>query len=128
MAYPVRKNTRESLVYQKRVRKLSMALPGVQEVQAWGEPTFRWKNRMFAMFASPGTRHGDGRTAVWIKTPAEYRDMLVSKFPKRYFNPPYMAADGWVGAYLDEHTDWQEIEDLIVDGHRLLGVKKPKSK
>ncbi len=128
MAHPRKKQTRESLQHLRRLRKISLALPDVHEVDAWGEPTFRWKNKMFAMFATPGTHHGEGRTAVWIKAQAEYRNVLVSKHPKRYFDPPYMAASGWVGAYLDEHTDWAEIEDLLAEGHRLLGVKKPKKK
>ena len=35
-----------------RVRKLCLALPEAHEVEAWGEPTFRVKNKLFAMYAS----------------------------------------------------------------------------
>ena len=50
-----------------QVRKLSLALPEAHEVEAWGAPTFRIRNKMFAMFAAPNNHHGGGRPAVWIK-------------------------------------------------------------
>jgi hypothetical protein len=33
-------------------------------VEAWGEPTFRVKNKLFAMFAAPNNHHGGGHPAV----------------------------------------------------------------
>jgi len=50
-----------------RVRALCLALPEAHEVVAWGEPTFRVRNKLFAMYASAGNHHGAGRAAVWIK-------------------------------------------------------------
>ena len=38
-----------------KLRKLCLALPEAHEVEAWGEPTFRVKNKLFAMFAMPAT-------------------------------------------------------------------------
>ena len=49
-----------------RVRKLCLSLPQAHEVEAWGEPTFRVKNKLFAMHASSDTHHGSGREGVWI--------------------------------------------------------------
>lgn len=43
------------------------SLPEAHEVTAWGEPTFRVRNKMFAMFASAATHHGKGRPAAWVK-------------------------------------------------------------
>ena len=50
-----------------RLRKLCLALPQAHEVEAWGEPTFRVRNKLFAMYAAAGNHHGDGRPAVWCK-------------------------------------------------------------
>lgn len=125
MAHPRKKQTRHSLRQLSRLRKICRSLPGTEEVEAWGEPTFRYKNKMYAMFASPGTHHGEGRTAVWIKSQAAERDLLVAAAPVQYFVPAYMGPSGWIGAYLDEKTDWAELENLLREGHRLLGVKKP---
>jgi len=36
----------------KRLRKVCLALPGAHEVEAWGEPTFRVRNKLFAMYAA----------------------------------------------------------------------------
>jgi len=50
-----------------RVRKLALSFPEAHEVEAWGEPRFRVKNKVFAMYAHANTHHGSGRNAVWCK-------------------------------------------------------------
>lgn len=45
------------------VRKLALSLPEAHEVEAWGEPTFRVKNKIFAMYAHANNHHGGGRPA-----------------------------------------------------------------
>lgn len=93
-------------------------------MEAWGEPTFRVKNKLFAMYASTNTHHGAGRPGVWIKSAAVTQDMLVRAEPARYFVPPYVGKSGWVGAYLDKRPDWETIGDLLRDGYRLTAPKK----
>ena len=41
-----------------RLRTLALKLPEAHEVEAWGEPTFRVKNKLFAMYAAPNNHHG----------------------------------------------------------------------
>lgn len=108
----------------ERLRALSLAFPEAHEVEAWGEPTFRVKNKLFAMFASSGTHHGAGRPGVWIKSAALTQDMLVRAEPARYFVPPYVGKSGWVGAYLDKRPDWEVLDDLLRDAYRLTAPKK----
>ena len=107
-----------------RLRKLCLALPEAHEVEAWGEPTFRVKNKMFAMLASAETHHGDGRECVWIKSAHVTQDMLVRADPKRYFVPPYVGKSGWVGAYIGRGVDWEIVGDLLHDAYRLTAPKK----
>ena len=107
-----------------RLRKVCLALPEAHEVEAWGEPTFRVKGKLFAMHASADTHHGDGREGVWIKSAHVTQDMLVRADPKRYFVPPYVGKSGWVGAFIDRGVDWEIVADLLRDAYRLTAPKK----
>jgi predicted DNA-binding protein (MmcQ/YjbR family) len=107
-----------------RLRALCLALPEAHEVEAWGEPTFRVRNKMFAMHASAETHHGAGRHTVWIKSQHVTQDLLVRGEPDRFFVPPYVGKSGWVGAYLDRGADWEVIGDLLRDAYMLTAPKK----
>jgi hypothetical protein len=106
-----------------RLRKLCLTFPEAHEVEAWGEPTFRVKNKLFAMYAASDTHHGDGREGVWIKSAHVTQDMLVRADPKRYFVPPYVGKSGWVGAYIDRGVDWEIVDDLLRDAYRMTAPK-----
>lgn len=107
-----------------RLRKQCLALPEAHEVEAWGEPTFRVRNKMFATFASAGNHHGSGRPAVWIKAAPANQSLLISHDPERFFKPPYVGPSGWVGVWLDITPDWDEIAELLRDGYRRTAPKK----
>lgn len=107
-----------------RLRKLCLALPEAHEVEAWSEPTFRVRNKMFAMFASAGNHHGAGRPAVWCKAARGNQGLMVRHAPARFFVPPYVGPSGWVGIYLDGDVDWPELADLIADSYRLIAPKR----
>ena len=106
-----------------RLRSVCLGFPESHEVEAWGEPTFRVKNKVFAMYASPDTHHGAGRPGVWVKSAHITQDMLVRADPARYFVPPYAGKSGWFGAYLDKRPNWRELTDLLWDGYRLAAPK-----
>lgn len=107
-----------------RLRRLCLALPEAHEVEAWGEPTFRVKGKLFAMYAQPSNHHGAGRHAVWIKATRDNQELLVSAFPARFFVPPYVGPSGWVGVYLDADPDWSSVRELLHDGWRLAAPKR----
>jgi hypothetical protein len=107
-----------------RLRAVCLGFPEAHEVEAWGEPTFRVKNKVFAMYASPDTHHGAGRPGVWVKSAHVTQDMLVRAEPARYFVPPYAGKSGWFGAYLDGRPDWTTLTDLLWDGYRMAAPKK----
>jgi predicted DNA-binding protein (MmcQ/YjbR family) len=107
-----------------RLRKLCLALPEAHEVEAWGEPTFRVKNKLFAMHASANNHHGGGREAVWCKATPENQSLMVRAAPKKFFVPPYVGPSGWVGVYLDAKTDWSELGELVRDAYALTAPKK----
>lgn len=107
-----------------RLRKLCLALPEAHEVEAWGEPTFRVKNKLFAMHASAGTHHGAGRPAVWIKALPVNQELVLRAKPARYFSPPYVGKSGWIGAWLDGPVDWEEVGSLLEDAWELAAPRK----
>ena len=107
-----------------RLRKLCLALPEAHEQEAWGAPTFRVRNKMFAMFASAKTHHGAGRPAVWIKASADNQALMVRTAPDRFFVPPYVGPSGWTGVWLNGSPDWAELRELLTDGYRRVAPKK----
>lgn len=107
-----------------RLREICLALPEVAEVPAWGEPTFRIKNKIFAMHASAGSHHGAGRPAVWILSVNVEQDLVLRSRPDKYFKPPYVGPSGWIGAWLDRNPPWVEIAELLKDGYRRRAPKK----
>jgi predicted DNA-binding protein (MmcQ/YjbR family) len=107
-----------------RLRKLCLSLPESHEVEAWGEPTFRVRNKLFAMFASANTHHGNGRAAVWCKAGPGNQALMVRAAPERFFVPPYVGPSGWVGIWLDSETDWSELADLLRDSYQLVAPKR----
>lgn len=106
-----------------RLRKIVRQLPDAHEVEAWGEPTFRVNNKLFAMFASSGTHHADV-DSVWIKATPVNQGFIIGSNPKRYFLPPYVGPSGWVGAKLEGRVNWTEIAGLLRDAYDLTLVKK----
>jgi predicted DNA-binding protein (MmcQ/YjbR family) len=107
-----------------RLRKLCLALPEAHEVEAWGEPTFRVRNKLFAMHANANNHHGAGRPAVWIKAAPGNQDLMVRTAADRFFVPPYVGPSGWVGVWLDRDVDWDELAELLRDAYRLSAPKR----
>jgi hypothetical protein len=107
-----------------RLRKLCLALPEAHEVEAWGEPTFRVRNKLFAMYADANNHHGAGRPGVWCKAAPGNQALMVRAAPDRFFVPPYVGPSGWVGVFLDGDVDWSELAGLLRDAYRLTAPKR----
>jgi predicted DNA-binding protein (MmcQ/YjbR family) len=107
-----------------RLRRICLALPEAHEVIAWGTPTFRVRNKLFAMYAHADDHHGAGRNAIWCKSTHITQDLLLRAQPERYFSPPYVGKGGWVGVVLDGSVDWEGVADLLSDAYRLTAPKR----
>jgi hypothetical protein len=94
-----------------RVRQLCASLPETSEKIAWGAPTFRVRDKMFAMFLDD--HHGDGRLALWCKAALGMQEILVGDDSERFFVPPYVGVKGWIGVRLDLEPDWDTVADLL---------------
>jgi hypothetical protein len=105
----------------ERARRICMALPDAWEQEAWGEPTWRVRKRMFAMFAND--HHGDGRIALWCNAPVGVQQMLLRAEPDKCFVPPYVGVNGWIGIVLDRVED-AELRELVVQSYCMVAPRK----
>jgi len=104
-----------------RLRRICLALPDAHEKLAWGAPTFRVNNKLFAHYRND--HHGDGRVAAWCKALPEQQRDLVEAAPERFFVPPYVGPSGWVGVRLDRKPDWSIVSELVEQAYRLTAPK-----
>ena len=79
-----------------RLREICLALPGATEQEAWGDPTFRVRDKIFAM------RHAvDGHMSMWCKAPPGGQGALVGADPGRFFVP---TTGGWASGSMSRST------------------------
>lgn len=101
-----------------RLRAICLGLPEAEEKEAWGDPTYRVRDRIFAM-----EKRGDGRVSLWCKAPPGSQMVLVGADPERFFVPPYVGPKGWVGMRLDRGPDWEEVAKLTRRSYALVAPK-----
>lgn len=106
-----------------RVREICLALPEATEKLAWGEPTFRVRNKLFATYADANNHHGEGRHALWCPAPPGVQQALVASDPKRYFIPPYVGKSGWIGLDLALVSD-TELEMHVWQAYLMIAPQK----
>lgn len=105
-----------------RLRAICLALPEATENVAWGDPTWRVRDKIFAM--QKGNDDG-GRPSVWLKVEGDGQGMLVETQPALFFVPPYLGHKGWVGIYMDaEAVPWALVEELVRESYRLVAPKR----
>jgi hypothetical protein len=105
----------------ERLRAICLALPEAAERETWGEATFRVREKIFAM---AGDGNGKGRLAMSCKARPGLQAALVGADPGRFFVPPYVGPKGWIGIYLGEETDWDELADLVEESFRMTAPKR----
>ena len=105
----------------ERLRRICLSLPEATEKVAWGDPTWRVRDRIFAM--QKGNYEG-GRPSVWLKADRADQSVLVDLDPDRFFVPGYVGHKGWVGAYLDgNRVDWAMLAKLVEASYRLIAPR-----
>ena len=102
-----------------QLRSLCLALPETAEKEAWGDATFRVRDKIFAM-----VKQGDGQLSIWCKAPDGFQQILIDSDPDFYFRPPYVGHKGWVGLRLDANPDWAAVENTVRQSFRLIAPKK----
>jgi hypothetical protein len=106
----------------ERVRRICLAFPEAREKEAWGDPTWRVRDKIFVM--QKGNYHA-ARPSLWMKAPEGMQGVLVEAAPERFFVPPYVGKNGWIGLWMDtDAVDWEELTALARDSYRLTAPKK----
>ena len=108
----------------ERLRALCRDWPGVTEVTKHGRPCFAVRGKTFVMFMD--NHHGDGRLALWCKAPPGAQGTLIEADAKRFFVPPYVGVQGWVGVRLDAGGAWGPIASCVEEGHRMTAAPATK--
>ena len=98
------------------VRAIALSLPEAQELETWGEATFRVRNKIFVMFS-------DQERELWIKSTHDEQHALTSMDPDTFFVPPYVGPSGWIGARI-RTVDRDELRELITEAWRLTAPKR----
>jgi predicted DNA-binding protein (MmcQ/YjbR family) len=102
-----------------RLRAICLALPQAEERETWEIPTYRIRNKIFALESAI-----DKRPTVWCKAQPGSQEILVGADPERFFVPPYLGHKGWVGMWLDRKADWAEVAILVRRSYGLIAPKK----
>ncbi|MDA8060966.1 MAG: MmcQ/YjbR family DNA-binding protein [Actinomycetota bacterium] len=93
-----------------RLRAVVLALPGVDERETWGKPTFRVTGRLFL------TLGADDSTAT-MKAAIGDQVALIAAEPAVFSPAAYLGRHGWVTVAL-ERCDPDEIEAMVLDSYR----------
>lgn len=110
-----------------RLRKIVLALPDTIEKEAWGDPT--WRIDGGKMFAGQKGNVRGHRPALWVAAPPGAQSFLVESEPERFFVPPYVGPQGWVGTWLDgARLDWAMIAELLEGGHAFIAAASRRKK
>jgi hypothetical protein len=102
------------------LHEMCMAYPGAEEIfkGSVGDPVYKASGKIFVM-----QHPHEGESSIWMKAPPGVQEALIATEPGRYFRPPYVGHNGWVGAWLNDGIDWSAIEDLIDDAWRMTAKK-----
>lgn len=105
------------------LRRLCLALPEVSERLSHGEPTWFVRGRK-TVATLDDHHHGADHLAFWCPAPPGVQAELVEQEPDRFFRPPYVGANGWIGVRIDVDPDWDEVDALLRDAYRLVAPRK----
>jgi predicted DNA-binding protein (MmcQ/YjbR family) len=101
-----------------KLRPICLSLPGTEEVEAWGHPTFRIGGKIFAGFGAD-----EKQATMSVKTSLEMQASLVAS-DDRYKIAAYVGKHGWVELDLSARVDWGEVEALVRESYRLVAPAK----
>lgn len=108
-----------------KIRQICLALPETEEVDSQDQPTFRVNGKVFA-----GIDHGEEKigsetlevTSTSVKARDKQETLLKKGDP--FFCPKSAGGKGWIGIVLTKQSDWQMVEEFVVDSWKKTAPKK----
>lgn len=120
----------------RRLRKVCLALPGVTEEPAW--EGIRWvvaKQNFAHVLTIFGGKPAAYARAAKHEGPVVVLTVRSAKAEEAKSGPPYFRAPWgtkWgaqvLGLTLGSKTDWKKVRALVVESHRLLTERSPRTR
>ena len=107
--------------FERRLRALCLELPDAYEENAWAGTRWMVRKKTFAHVL--GVDRGEGTPVVVLTFRSAGEELEVL----RHAGHPFFVL-GWgrdaVGMVLDDHTDWDEVRELVTESFCVLAPKK----
>jgi predicted DNA-binding protein (MmcQ/YjbR family) len=104
-----------------RLRAVCLDLPDAYEEPAWAGTRWRVRTRTFAQVLTVSMDEDDGFVVLSFRSAGEELEAL------RHAGHPFFVL-GWgrdaLGMVLDEHTDWDEVRELVTESFCVMAPKK----
>ena len=104
------------MITADEVRRLALSLPGAVEVETWGHPTFRVRDKIFASLGPDGVGGG-------VKTSLEEQSLLISSDAESFSVADYVGRFGWVDVKLAT-VDAEVMRSIVVEAWRRTAPKR----
>jgi hypothetical protein len=98
------------------LRRTALSFPEAEEVETWGQATFRVRRKMFCILGEDGKRAS-------IKATPEAQAELLAANPAVYSFAPYVGRHGWVTVDVAA-ADPAEVAELLEDAWRRTAPKR----
>lgn len=116
---------KRSLGDPERLAELIRLTERLPEVNISGDQhlAFKVRKKTFAFYLDD--HHGDGVVSIACKSTLEIQRDLIRRHKGRYFGPPYMTHQGWVGLRIDlDKVHWDEVADLLAAAYKMQAPKR----
>jgi hypothetical protein len=104
------------MVSATQLRELALGLPGAEERETWGHPTFRVRDKIF-------TSMSDDAAIATVKASPEDQAVLVGNDPETFGIASHVGRYGWTTIRLDR-VDPDELRELVVEAWRRTAPKR----
>jgi hypothetical protein len=104
------------MVSATQLRELALGLPGAEERETWGHPTFRVRDKIFSSMSD------DGAIAT-VKASPEDQAVLVGDDPETFGIASHVGRYGWTTIRLDR-VDPAELRELVTEAWRRTAPKR----
>ncbi|MBS0589403.1 MAG: MmcQ/YjbR family DNA-binding protein [Proteobacteria bacterium] len=107
------------MISWEEAKVAALSLPGAQERDHFGSPSFRVDGKIFAQISARG---GSESRAVLKLSPAD-QTALIAAFPETFSSIPSWGKHGWTYAQLDS-IDAMLFRDVLVKAWQRVASKK----
>jgi hypothetical protein len=104
------------MITADELRRAALSLPEAEERETWGHPTFRVRDKLFAILADDGGQ-------VSVKATRQEQEALVAEDPETFGVPAYVGRHGWVSIQLAT-ADPVEVRELLEEAWRQTAPKR----